>query len=68
MSKRLLFGFSWVGWLNIIVLQWFFVRLWYDDDGHYGWYRGIIPTTGWNSNYRHWSKKTRDRAEAQRGT
>lgn len=45
-------GFSWVGWLNILLLQWFFVRLQVsvDDDGTVlayhiiGW---ILPLTGW---------------------
>jgi hypothetical protein len=48
---RKLFGNTWVGWLNKIVIQWFFVRLAYNDEG--GWFiLGIVvPMTGWWNNY-----------------
>lgn len=47
-SKSFL-GYTWVGWLNIVVLQWFFVRLGYGDK----WtiLKGIVPLTGWWSDY-----------------
>jgi len=51
-----LFGYTWVGWLNIIVLQWLFVRLYYaeSDSGsveNYGIIFPIVPLTGWWSDY-----------------
>jgi len=60
MSK--LFGYSWIGWLNIIILQWFFVRLFYleNDRGNvenYGFMFPIVPLIGWWGNYfphKHW--------------
>lgn len=53
---KTLFGENWVGWLNLIVLQWFFVRLFYsmNDAGqieHYGLFFPIVPLTGWRSDY-----------------
>lgn len=54
---------TWVGWLNFLVLQWFFVRLargswtppsYGDDYGHYqySWITRVWPLTGWWNNYR----------------
>lgn len=48
---------SWVGWLNRLLLQWFFVRLAYevDDAGrkvNFGILRWVWPTTGWTTDYR----------------
>lgn len=62
---KTLFGYSWVGWLNIIVLQWFFTRLYYsvNDQGgveYYGLYFPIVPLTGWWSDYfpsKYWKVK-----------
>lgn len=44
-----IFGFTWVGWLNILVLQWFFVRLSYGD--RWRILKWILPMTGWLSPY-----------------
>lgn len=54
MILRKYFGYTVVGWLNMIVLQWFFVRL------EYGYYKSrtdlitslrlryfVMPLTGW---------------------
>lgn len=57
-TKRF-FGLSWVGWLNVLILQWFFVRLQgaFDEheDGTTATYWAlilpVIPLTGWWSNY-----------------
>lgn len=54
MSK--LFGYSCIGWLNIIILQWFFVRLYYVENEqnnikNYGFIFPIVPLTGWWSDY-----------------
>lgn len=54
--KRVL-GFTWVGWLNIVVLQWFCVRLGYALDKETGsfvrwtWVGPVLPLTGWWSDY-----------------
>jgi hypothetical protein len=50
------FGSSWIGWLNIIVMQWLFVRLFYiqEDNGQisgYGILFPIFPLTGWWNGY-----------------
>lgn len=51
-----LFSYTWVGWLNILLLQWLFVRLYYVIDSNdqmksYGILLPIIPFTGWYTNY-----------------
>lgn len=56
-------GFSWVGWLNFLVLQWLCVRLQGEvdlDDGATKWaFIGpVLPLTGWWSRY--WPKKRRE--------
>ena len=57
-SKRRVLGYTLVGWLNILVLQWFWVRLAghteHRPDGIYeGWclLYGCAPVTGWFSDY-----------------
>ena len=45
-------GLTWVGWFNFIILQWFFVRLFYtinDDDtlGDFGLMFFVFPLSGW---------------------
>lgn len=60
-----LFGYSWIGWLNITILQWFFVRLYYVENDqnnieNYGLMFPIVPLTGWWSNYfphKYWNVK-----------
>ena len=56
---------KWLGPLNFYVLQWFFVRLSIeyneeDTSDHYWfkWIKGVIPMTGWWSNYKYlWKQK-----------
>jgi hypothetical protein len=47
---------SWLGWLNYLVLQWFFVRLArVIDSGRtvgWKWLVGVVPLTGWWSDFR----------------
>jgi len=47
---KTLFGLTWVGWLNFILLQWLFVRLAYGD----GWHLLLwpLPLRGWWNDYR----------------
>jgi len=54
---------SWLGCLNFIVLQWFFVRLAkvVDDDGRtvrFTWLRKVVPLTGWWSDYSYVGRNT----------
>jgi hypothetical protein len=47
---------TWLGWLNILIIQWFFIRLArvLDDNGNTIKFKiiGIIvPVTGWFSDY-----------------
>lgn len=50
-------GFTWIGWLNIVLLQWLFFRLMYtvDEQGgkptSYSLIFWIVPVTGWWANY-----------------
>lgn len=51
-----LFNHTLIGWLNIIILQWFFTRLYWsqDDQGNvqgYGFLFPVVPLTGWWSDY-----------------
>lgn len=56
LNKRL-FGYTWLGWLNILLLQWFFVRLQATMDEHtlviekLEFIGPVVPCTGWFSNY-----------------
>ena len=48
---------SWLGYLNFLILQWFFIRLAKvnDVEGQFvRWtvLRGVVPLTGWWSPYR----------------
>ena len=50
------FKMTWLGWLNFIVLQWFFIRL-IAGRTVYGltywkWIYFIVPLTGWWNNYK----------------
>jgi hypothetical protein len=47
--QKFFLGKTWVGWLNRIILQWFFVRLGYGNQWRLMW--GIVPLTGWWSDY-----------------
>lgn len=46
---KMMLGLTWVGWLNVLFLQWFFCRLSYGD--RWRMLLGIIPLTGWWSDY-----------------
>lgn len=52
--KRKFLGFTWVGWLNILLFQWLFVRLAYGD--RWRVLKWILPLTGWWSDYRYIGK------------
>lgn len=52
--KRFFLGWSWVGWLNFIVLQWFCIRLAYvQPGGDWAIFCWPLPLTGWWSDYRY---------------
>ena len=40
-------GATWVGWLNLLVLQWLFMRLAYNMNNEWFILRWVIPRTGW---------------------
>jgi len=56
-AKPVFLGYSWIGWLNLLILQWMFVRLeaTIDTDSreiiHYHLIGFILPATGWMSDY-----------------
>ena len=55
MRKKFL-GHSWLGWLNYLILQWFFLRfteILYKDDSHMKWsfLWGVVPLSGWSNSY-----------------
>lgn len=52
---RKLFGKSFIGWLNILLFQWLFIRAWYNVNSNgltFGMYGFIVPCTGWWSDYK----------------
>ena len=56
--RKVILGHTWLGWLNLLILQWFFLRLAEGRDGdgnHYNWklFFGIVPATGWNKPYKY---------------
>jgi hypothetical protein len=65
---------SWVGWLNMILIQWFFIRIAYhiDEEGgrKYDFFiiGLVIPLTGWWSDYIKlrlpWGEESRSKSEA----
>lgn len=59
--ERSFLGYTWVGWLNIVLLQWFWLRLQgsIDNDRPTQWQiiTPVAPLTGWRSNY--WPKNRR---------
>jgi hypothetical protein len=60
--KPILFGYSWIGILNILLLQWFFVRLQATADKDMNITKfeiigPIVPMTGWWSKYVWLSKR-----------
>lgn len=63
---------TWVGWLNVLVLQWPGVRLAYRREGWYSWRKragitrthyslmlGVVPLTGWWGRYIAWGRGAR---------
>lgn len=60
-----LLNYTWIGWLNIIVLQWLFVRFYYAENEQgriegWGLLFPIVPLTGWWNDYvpqKHWTVK-----------
>jgi hypothetical protein len=62
-AKPIFLGYSWVGWLNLLLLQWLFIRLQVSvdtDTGEIVRYQVIgffLPMTGWWSNYVWLAKK-----------
>jgi hypothetical protein len=52
---KLFFDKTWVGWLNVIILQWLFIRLSYG--GEWKILKVIIPGTGWFSDYMYVGRK-----------
>ncbi len=61
-AKPIFFGYSWVGLLNQILLQWFFIRLQCTANGNneiirYQIMGFVLPLTGWWSDYVWLTKK-----------
>ena len=52
--KRKFLGKTWVGWLNILILQWFFIRLAYGDKWRI--LKWIYPMTGWFTDFKYVDK------------
>lgn len=55
-GPRRFLGFTWIGWLNFLLLQWFGVRLmwWFmrADDKRIGLLFPVVPLTGWWTDFR----------------
>lgn len=60
-KRRKFFGHTWLGWLNKIILQWFFVRLTeivtrdkndIEIKSEWSLDYWIVPTTGWGNDYK----------------
>lgn len=57
-KRRKFLGYTWLGWLNRILLQWFFIRLselqQTSTQDHIAWQISywIVPCTGWTTDYR----------------
>ena len=41
---------SFIGWINVLIIQWIFIRIWYSTDNKYGILFPIVPLSGWNGN------------------
>jgi hypothetical protein len=52
--RRELFGYTWVGWLNMLLLQWACVRLGYTNDGGWRLLTRIRPGSGWSRPFQTW--------------
>lgn len=50
-TMRTFLGFTWVGWLNLLALQFFFVRLVHDGRRAFAFVGPVLPLTGWISGY-----------------
>lgn len=56
-----LFGLTWVGWLNAMILQWLGMRLGYGD--RWRVILGVWPLTGWFKNgSKHYARACRKRS------
>lgn len=56
-SRRRLFGLTWIGWTNLLLLQWFGLRLAAvvepPDDTHVGYtVKRWWPLAGWRTEYK----------------
>lgn len=54
--KKKLFGKTWVGWLNFLLIQWFFIRIQGEVNTDYTqtkWsiLHWVVPLSGWWSDY-----------------
>lgn len=60
--EKTLFNKTWVGWLNIFILQWFFIRLQgsIEDKNMTKWQLilPVLPLTGWFSDYKPNNRRT----------
>ena len=45
--KKMIFGLTWVGWLNKLILQFFCIRLAYGKEWKI--IKWIVPLTGWGT-------------------
>jgi len=46
--KRTFLDLTWVGWINILLLQWLWLRLGYGDKWRIIY--GVMPLIGWSKN------------------
>ena len=52
MAKKI-FGKYLIHWLNLLLLQWFFIRLWRNDNWtQFGVFVFLLPLAGWRKRYR----------------
>lgn len=56
MLKKKIFGKTILCWLNVLILQWLFIRLYRNNDWtKYGILKWIWPVTGWWNDYKYLS-------------
>lgn len=54
------FGFTYIGWLNLLIFQWFFIRIGYEikeDKIKFKLLCRVIPLSGWWSDYKYVKKE-----------
>lgn len=50
--KKEFFGSTILYWINFLLVQWFFTRIFRNDDWtKFGLLRPVLPLTGWWNNY-----------------